>query len=324
MGGAWSTRHFFDHYQFTGDRAFLEKRAWPILRDATLFLLDWLVDHPRTLKLVSGPSASPENVFTAADGKSYSVSMGSAMDQEIAWDTFNNFLAAAQELGIKDDLTAAVRRAVDRLAWPRIGSDGRLMEWAEEFAEPEPGHRHISHLYGLHPGAQFTSGVTPDYVAAARKSIEHRLAHGGGHTGWSRAWIINFWARFQDGEKAYENVQLLLQKSTLKNLFDNHPPFQIDGNFGGTAGIAEMLLQSHDGPITLLPALPRQWRTGYFRGLRARGGFEVSVSWKDMKVEKVEIKSLLGKLCRIQFGKAQREFPTVVGRVYVLRTPDLE
>jgi alpha-L-fucosidase 2 len=322
MGGAWCTRHFIEHYRFTGDRRFLEERVYPILRDASLFLLDWLVEHPKTGKLVSGPSASPENMFTAADGKQYSVAMGNSMDQEIAWDTFSNFLEAATELGITDELTIKVKGAVERLAWPGIGSDGRLMEWVEEFQEPEPGHRHISHLYGLHPASQFTRR-NPAYMGAARKTIDFRLAHGGGHTGWSRAWIINFWARFHDAEKAHESVRLLLQKSTLMNLFDTHPPFQIDGNFGGTAGIAEMLLQSHDGEIELLPALPREWGTGGFSGLRARGGFEIAAYWQRGRLERAEIRSLLGRSCRIRYGTALKEFSTVAGRVYTLRGADL-
>lgn len=324
MGGAWCSRQFMEHYWFTGDREFLQDRAYPILRDATLFLLDWLVPDPKTRKLVSGPSASPENKFFAPDGGIHSVSMGDSMDQEIAWDTFNNFLSAAHELGITNKLTAEVQTALGKLAWPKIGSDGRLMEWSEEFKEPEPGHRHISHLFGLYPGYQFTQNKTLEYMAAAHKTIDYRLAHGGGYTGWSRAWIINFWARLHDAENAYKNVQLLLQRSTLSNLFDTHPPFQIDGNFGGTAGIAEMLIQSHDGEITLLPALPKEWATGYFKGLRARGGFEVSVFWKDGNVERAEIKSLLGNNCRVQFGNTVKEFATEAGKTYTLRGEKLE
>jgi alpha-L-fucosidase 2 len=245
--------------------------------------------------------------------------MGNSMDQEIAWDTLTNFVTAARELGIADATTAAAASALERLAWPGIGQDGRLMEWAQPFEEAEPGHRHMSHLFGLHPGRQFTAGTRPEYLDAARRTIDYRLAHGGGHTGWSRAWIINFFARLRDGARAYDNLQALLAKSTLTNLFDNHPPFQIDGNFGGTAGIAEMLIQSHDGEIALLPALPQQWSSGSFSGLRARGGFEVSASWAGGALVGTQVTSLAGGRVRLRFGNTVRDLDTVRGSVYSFR-----
>jgi alpha-L-fucosidase 2 len=304
--GAWLAQHMWEHYAFSQDKDFL-RRAMPVLRSSAQFGLDWLVEHPETGKLVAGPATSPENKFITEKGEKGYLCMGPAMEQQIIWDSFQNYLDATRSLGIEEPTIAEVKSALPRLLGPQIGSDGRLMEWSEELKENEPGHRHISHLFALHPGRQISRTTTPDLANAARKSLEGRLAHGGGHTGWSRAWMICFWARLGDGTKAGENMDALIAKSALPNLFSTHPPFQIDGNFGGVAGVCEMLLQSQAGDIELLPALPPNWKNGSIQGLRARGGYEVDLQWSDAKLQRATIRNISGSgPCTIRYGTTTR------------------
>ncbi|RME95973.1 MAG: glycoside hydrolase family 95 protein [Verrucomicrobia bacterium] len=308
-GGAWLCTHLWEHYRFTGDRRFLEQTAYPLMKGAALFFVDFLVEDPRTGWLISTPSNSPENGGLVA---------GPTMDHQIIRALFDATAQAADILGVDADFADRLRRMRARIAPNQIGRLGQLQEWLEDKDNPNNHHRHVSHLWGLHPGHEIRPD-TPELFAAARQSLIFR---GDGGTGWSKAWKVNFWARLLDGDHAWKMLQELLAKSTLPNLFDTHPPFQIDGNFGGCAGIAEMLLQSQNDELHLLPALPTAWPEGRVRGLRARGGFEVDLRWSGGRLEQVRVRSLLGHRCRLRYGDLVREHPTLPGTELVFG-PDL-
>ena len=304
-GGGWGAQHYWEHYRFTQDEEFLRNRAYPTLKGLAEFYLDWLVWDEKSKRWVSVPETSPENSYIAPNGTSAAVSYGSAMGHQIIGEVFDNVLEASEILGIEDDFTKEVTAKRDKL-FPGVvvGEDGRLLEWNEPYEEPEKGHRHMSHLYALHPGDEITSDNTEAF-AAAQRTIDYRLQHGGAGTGWSRAWMINLNARLLDATSATENIKKFFQISVADNLFDEHPPFQIDGNFGYTAAVAELLLQSHEGFIRLLPALPVNWKNGSIKGLKARGDIEVDIEWKDGVLWQVGLRAKAAKSIRLKY--AERE-----------------
>ena len=303
MGGAWLSQHLFYKYEYNCDTEYL-KSVYPVIKEASRFFLDFLVEEPEHQWLVVCPSVSPEN---APSGRASSLSAGTTMDNQLVFDIFNITLKSAVILKTDKELVAKIKEAMTRLAPNQIGQWGQLQEWMQDLDNPKDNHRHVSHLYGLFPSNQISPYRTPDLFSAAKTSL---IARGDASTGWSMGWKVNLWARLLDGDHAYKLITDQLtpsiqpdgkqQGGTYPNLFDAHPPFQIDGNFGCTSGIAEMLLQSQDGAVHLLPALPTTWKKGNIKGVKARGGFEIDIQWEDGQLTKTTIKSSCGGNCRIR------------------------
>jgi alpha-L-fucosidase 2 len=310
MSGPWLCQHLWEHFRFTGDKDFLQQTAYPVMKGSGEFLLSWLVEDGQG-HLTTCPSFSTENSFFASDGKPASASTGCTLDLALIHELFTNLCSAADELGIDAGFAATLTSALKRIPPYQVGRYGQLQEWSVDFEENQPGQRHMSQLYPVYPGWQITAQTHPELWKAARVSLERRLANGGAYTGWSRAWAIGLWARLLDGDMAWESLKLLIEHSTGSNLFDTHPAdhgsiFQIDGNFGSTAGMAELLLQSHDNEIALLPALPKAWATGSVEGLRARGGLEVDMAWDQGKLVSTQVSALRSGRHPFRIPRGQR------------------
>lgn len=341
MAGAWFSTHLWEHYLFTGDENFLRKEAYPLMKGAALFMLQWLIEDPKSGYLVTNPSTSPENTIKIK-GKEYQLTMASTMDMSIIRELFTALIDANKILKTDQAFAQRLEQARAKLYPYHVGQYGQLQEWFNDWDEPNDKHRHLSHLYGLHPGSQINIHTTPELAAAAKQSLIHR---GDVSTGWSMAWKVNWWARLYDADHAYKILSAAFtyidpkQKretmgggGTYPNLFDAHPPFQIDGNFGATAGITEMLLQSHEGFLSLLPALPAAWKTGSVKGIKARGNFTVNIQWENGRLKEAAIYSGSGGVCRLFNSTGLKvigvitkasgqimEFNTIKGKTYIIK-----
>jgi len=326
MAGVWMSQHLWERYAFGGDAAWLRGTAYPLMKGAAEFAMDWLVEGPDGF-LVTAPSTSPENGYKTPDGYAGVVSVMTTADLALVRGLFLNVIQAAETLGIDAEFRASVKAKLDRLPPYKVGGQGHLQEWYRDWEDQDPAHRHVSHLIGLFPDDQINPLDTPGLAAAVKRSLELR---GDGGTGWAKAWKVGLWARLLDGDHAYGMLRTHLQYvpasgetqyrggGTYPNLFDAHPPFQIDGNFGGTAGIAEMLLQSQRGEVHLLPALPSAWATGSVRGLRARGGYTADIRWEDGKLESASVTADRGGTVRVRYGQSTAEYQVTAGKPLTL------